>query len=403
MKFTAGCDEPDLLISFCHHPSIWKICKKETKQTSKSIFSDIICIILGNSKEALSMEYEKLVSLSPAELTLRNYWQNHPDTASAQPCSFEEISEILEHAFRHTDYNRQNMDSDIVEQVFIPSELDCSFVRHLRYMPVFWHKHEFFEMLCVLSGNCDNIFQRETLQMKTGDICIHSPGTVHAVRTFSDDAVLLNILIRKSTFERCFFSLMEEDCILSQFFRMAFCKTTEMPYLLFRTDNDSQIHNLILNALDEYEDRKKYRRSLLNTILSELIIRMFQGYEDSITVPSLNENSGRSADIIKILRYMQNNYSSVTMSELSSRFGYSERHLQRLIFQTSGMSFRDAIQEQKLVKAAELLRNTDLTVQAVAEQTGFQALNNFRKLFSRRYHMSPAVYRRTEHIQEAAD
>ena len=292
---------------------------------------------------------------------------------------------------------------EINEHVFIPPELDCAFVKHSRYMPVFWHTHEFFEMLCVLSGECDNIFEQDRFQMKAGDICIHAPGTVHCVRAFSEDVILLNILIRKSTFERAFFSLMEEECILSRFFRTAFYKTVEMPYLLFRTDNDSQIHNLILNALDEYEDRKKYRRSLLNTILSELIIRMFQGYEDSITVPSLNENSGRSADIIKILRYMQNNYSSVTMSELSSRFGYSERHLQRLIFQTSGMSFRDAIQEQKLVKAAELLRNTDLTVQAVAEQTGFQALNNFRKLFSRRYHMSPAVYRRTEHIQEAAD
>lgn len=340
------------------------------------------------------MDYTKLVVLSEPETLLKQFWMENPSRHLDRPCAREDVSDVLDYAFcQNQPSPNTGLQPDIQEYVFIPADLDCAFVKHLRYMPVFWHTHEFFEMLCVLSGECDNIFEQETFQMKPGDICIHAPGTVHAVRAFSDDAVLLNILIRKSTFERCFFSLMEEDCILSRFFRIAFYKTVEMPYLLFRTEKDLQIRSLILDALNEYESEAKYKRPLLNAMLSELLIRMFQGYEESIIVPSARDSTARHADIVRILRYMQENYCSVSMGELAERFNYSERQLQRIIFEATGMSFRDAIQTQKLTKAAELLRTTDLTVQAVAEETGFQAVNNFRKLFLKHYQLTPAIYR----------
>ena len=339
------------------------------------------------------MDYTELISLNAFEVALKKAWLEHPELRLDEPCQREDVWEILDHAFHPTIDARRSFSVEINEHVFIPPELDCAFVKHSRYMPVFWHTHEFFEMLCVLSGECDNIFEQDRFQMKAGDICIHAPGTVHCVRAFSEDVILLNILIRKSTFERAFFSLMEEECILSRFFRTAFYKTVEMPYLLFRTEKDLQIRSLILDAMTEFESDNNYKRPLLNAMLSELMIRMFQGYEESIVVPSPRVNSGRHGDVVKILRYMQENYRTVTMSELSERFNYSERQLQRIIFEASGLSFRDAIQTQKLTRAAELLRTTDLTVQLVAEQTGFQAVNNFRKLFSRQYQLTPAAYR----------
>lgn len=340
------------------------------------------------------MDYTKLVELSPQELALKKVWLEDSSRRLEEPHAREAVSDILDAAFyQNAPSTVEVFQSDIHEHIFIPEGLDCAFVRHFRNMPVFWHTHEFFEMLCVLSGECGNIFERESFPMEAGDICIHAPGTVHAVRAFTDSAVHLNILIRKSTFERCFFSLMEEDCILPRFFRIAFYKPVEMPYLLFRTGKDLQIRSLILDALNEYESEEKYKRPLLNAMLSELMIRMFQGYEESIRVPTLQDSSRHHADIVKILRYMQTNYSSVSMGELSAQFNYSERQLQRIIVEATGMSFRDAIQRQKLTKAAELLRTTDLTVQAVAEETGFQAVNNFRKLFSRHYQLTPAAYR----------
>ena len=348
------------------------------------------------------MEFEQFRELNRAEQRMKEAWLRDPGRRLDQPCRQEKVMDVLSWAFQQgEDVLLNNFTPDVSEQVFITLDLDCAFVPHLRYTPVFWHRHEFFEMLCVLSGSCDNIFEREQLCLCAGDICVHAPGTIHAVRAFSDDAVLLNILIRKSTFDRSFFGLMEEESILSNFFRTAFNKTAELPFLLFRTDGDAQIRSLILHALEEYAHPQKYWRSLLNAMLSELMIRVFQTCEQRIVIPERMNLSARHEDLMNILRYVQENYRSVTMRELSLRFHYSERQLQRIFLQSTGMSFRDAIQNQKMQKAAELLRTTDKTVQFVAEESGFQSLNNFRKLFSRHYQLTPSEYQDQYRVKAA--
>ena len=347
------------------------------------------------------MDYGKLRELSPAERRFKSFWQQHPERGLDRPCQEEQVRDVLNYAFRQNDsVLKDSFSPNVAEQTFIPPELDCAFVQHQRYTPVFWHRHEFFELLCVLSGGCDNVFEQEELRLEAGDICIHAPGTVHAVRAFSDDALLLNILIRKSTFDRSFFGLMEEESILSNFFRTAFSKTAELPFLLFRTGGDAQIRSLILYAMEEYRHPQKYRRSLLNAMLSELMIRVFQTCEQRIVIPERMNLSANHEDLMNILRYVQENYRSVTMHELSLRFNYSERQLQRIFLQSTGMSFRDAIQNQKMQKAAELLRTTDKTVRLVAEESGFQSLNNFRKLFARHYQLSPSKYREKYRVVE---
>ena len=346
------------------------------------------------------MDYRELRMLAPAEQRLKETWLRCPERHLDQPCSESAVTDVMRCAFQsQEDLQLNRFEAVVAEQTFIPAGQDCAFVRHLRYMPAFWHRHEFFELLYILSGECDNIFEQETLPLAAGDLCVHAPGTVHTVRAFSDEAVAINILIRRSTFNRSFFGLMEEESILSSFFQNAFRQDAAIPYLLFRTGRDIQIQSLILEAWEVWNTTEKYRRPLLNAMLSELLIRVFQGYEDTITIPVPPAHAPRQESLMTILRYTQEHYATVTMQELSERFHYSPRQLQRLFQQATGSSFRDAIQVQRLEHSAKLLRTTDFSVQRVAEESGFQAVNNYRKLFQRRFGMMPSAYRR-EHQKE---
>ena len=347
------------------------------------------------------MSLQQLKQLSPVEQRLRTLWQENPHRHLDRPCAQSEVEDILSMAFQVSGQAfRGVFSTEVAEGTFIPAHLDCSFVPHARYTPVFWHRHTFFELLCVLSGGCENLFQDEALHLTAGDVCIHAPGTVHAVRAFSDGAVLLNILIRRSTFDRSFFGLMESESILSRFFRTAFRQSAPVPFLRFRTGGDLQINALILDAMEVYRQGGRYQRPLLNAMLSEILIRLLRDYEDTIQVSSQWNRSPRQENLMEMLRYAQSHAATVTMQELSERFHYSERQLQRLFRQATGASFREAIQAQRLEQAAKLLRTTDWPVQRVAEECGFQALNNFRKLFQRRYGSLPADWRRQNRTGE---
>jgi uncharacterized cupin superfamily protein len=46
---------------------------------------------------------------------------------------------------------------------------------HNRYTPLFLHKHAFFEMVYVYSGQCENTIDGNKIVMNKGDICIIAP------------------------------------------------------------------------------------------------------------------------------------------------------------------------------------------------------------------------------------
>lgn len=336
--------------------------------------------------------------LTPLERIFKNLFiQNHSRRLDA-PCSQDEIMDILTAACSKNNTTESvpldtALNTTILEHTFIQERMDAAFVRHLRYIPAFWHKHDFFELLFVLEGQCTNSFLSRTIQMLAGDICIMAPNVSHAVSAFSDNSILLNIVIRRSTFEKSFFGLLESDCILSDFFKRVFYETTSIPYLLFHTGNDRALHQYVQEAYEEYGKNRRFKNQMINAFLSSFFIVLFRNHEQNIEIPSIQMNSS-SENLIYILRYMQSNYTTITLKELSAFSNYSERQLQRLIQKATGSSFRENIQKQKIIKSAELLANSRLSISQICEQTGFESLNNFRKIFYKYYQMTPSVYRK---------
>ena len=73
--------------------------------------------------------------------------------------------------------------------------------------------------------------------------------------------------------------------------------------------------------------------------------------------------------------------------------GYSPRHMGRKIMEASGGSFSDLLTRIRLQRAAELLQDTHLPVEAVARECGYQTTSGFYKGFIKIYGMAPGEYR----------
>ena len=226
-------------------------------------------------------------------------------------------------------------------------------------------------------------------------LCIIAPGIIHAFSAFSDDDIILNIVIRKSTFESSFFGLLEGDDILSDFFKRVFYHTTEIPYLMFHTGINKTLPNYVSQAYREYQKNKRFKKQMINSILSEFFIVLFREHEQNISLPPIHMNRS-DENLMFILRYMQSNFATVSLKEMSKFFNYSERQLQRLILNATGMTFRENIQKQKITKATELLLHSTLPISQICEQLGFKSSNNFRKIFFHYYQMTPSDFRKNK-------
>lgn len=332
--------------------------------------------------------------MSELETVFRSLWKEHPDLGLDLPHRQEYYTEILKLADKRTSHPFPSLllNTRLDEASFFRENFDTELYRHLRYLPAILHSHAFLEIVCVVEGSCTNYVLQQELHMKKGDICIIAPETEHAVSAFSDECILINILLRVSTFEKAFFGVLSENDILSDFFMRTLYHSKTHPYLYFRTGDDQELFDYVLYAYQEFLGNHQYKERFLNNIISAFFIILLRNHGSDVIVPEI-DTEGNDENVIFILKYMQENYSTVTLSSLAEFFNYSERQIQRIIKKSTGISFSENIQKLKMKHAAQLLMDPDRSVSAVAEDLGYSDVGNFRHIFKKYYGMSPAEYR----------
>ncbi len=102
---------------------------------------------------------------------------------------------------------------------------------------------------------------------------------------------------------------------------------------------------------------------------------------------------GKDDRINDIINYIQENYLTVTLEDLSKQFYLSKPYLSKYIKEKSGMTFGENVKKIRLKRASVLLRNTNMKVERVAEQAGYQNVEHFNRLFKKKYGMTPVQYR----------
>ncbi len=81
----------------------------------------------------------------------------------------------------------------------------------------------------------------------------------------------------------------------------------------------------------------------------------------------------------------------------------TSRHLSRIFYQLTGMSFRDKRAELRLGRARELLATSNAKVVEVALESGYKSLSLFNLMFARRFGTSPSKWRQKQESQKGKD
>ncbi|MCR5101867.1 MAG: helix-turn-helix transcriptional regulator [Butyrivibrio sp.] len=131
---------------------------------------------------------------------------------------------------------------------------------------------------------------------------------------------------------------------------------------------------------------------MLSALLSVFFVELLRFHEKDLEIPSMSRMA-LSDNIVFILEYMQKNYTTITLSHLSTFFNYSERQMQRIIESATGTSFSNNIKKLRMNKAAELLTTTNMTVSEIADSLGFYDCSSFRQSFKKYYGCSPRKFK----------
>lgn len=95
-----------------------------------------------------------------------------------------------------------------------------------------------------------------------------------------------------------------------------------------------------------------------------------------------------------IVAFIQTNATEIgSRKDIANRLGVSLERVSACVQEQTGLSFRQFLHACRLDLAKRLLENTELDVSGIAVRAGFQTVQHFSRVFSKREGVSPKIYR----------
>jgi AraC-like DNA-binding protein len=298
------------------------------------------------------------------------------------------------------------MGETLAEGDFLTDSADVAVVRHSRYLPAAIHSHGFIELSYVYAGTARQMVADNSYTMQRGDTSIVAPGLSHTVGVYDDESILINILVRRSTFDKAFFDLLTEDDVLGDFFgRLIYQPDQTNPCIIFHAGDDQFVRGVVEQLVGEAEGDSRYRKRMLNLLVNELCTALVGDHEAAVTItgPVVAGATRRPRDdrIVPVLQYISAHAADVTLDDVARRFGYSDAHLSRLIKLATGQGFGDITRTIKVRKAAALLANPAIPVDEIVTTVGYTDVSHFYRTFKKFYAMTPIEYRKAATARRA--
>lgn len=256
------------------------------------------------------------------------------------------------------------------------------------------HTHEYLELSYIVSGRFRQRILGRDITFEQGDLCLIDKNCLHQDYLDPGPASILFLGIANDIFEE----IMENHAVTERivsFLQSALLKQKDLQqYLHFKpnTGAGDRLEECLKDLLKElilHDNASSY-------ICRGLLMRIFRilstDYDFSLSRELKKEMNWLLYE--EITAYIQKNFRDISVSRLCERFHFQEDYFNRLLKQKTGKTYTEYVQDIRLAKAEELLTESNLSIEEIADLAGYRNKGYFYRLFTGRYHMTPARYRK---------
>ena len=151
------------------------------------------------------------------------------------------------------------------------------------------------------------------------------------------------------------------------------------------------IEEIMRQLLREYQGDGEWRMAMLGVLLHQLLIHLSRLYLEQFQ----GETEGQDTLLKRFLWSVGEHYTELhEVGAYASLLHVSAGHLNDVVKQGSGKTCIEHIQDQLLVEAKRRLLHTELPVNRIGEELGFEDAAYFNRFFKRHTALTPLSYRK---------
>ncbi len=262
------------------------------------------------------------------------------------------------------------------------------------------HKHEFIEIVYVLSGRGKHIAGDRISPVNKGDLFIINYETPHA---FHGDAscpeafAAYDLMFTPDFFDTSMIDSNSFESLQNSYlFYSLFPEEQEFKPDLQLSGSSYYLFGDIFNKIYlEYKGMEKGYVNMIRAYVIELILKILRKMDVSAESPD-GRASGRQAETINMaLEYLRSNYNThITLEHLAAQTFLSKDYFGKLFKDVTGFPVSVLLQKIRIDQACVMLAKTDRKIADIAESCGFNDMKFFYSLFEKTMNLTPGEYRR---------
>ena len=279
-------------------------------------------------------------------------------------------------------------DRDIISgDKLLPHGKNIMIRPHTRFIHFPEHTHDYVEFVYMCRGSTSHTINGTHITLRQGELLMLSQHAKQEIEPAGKNDIAVNFIVKPDFFSGVLSFLGNEETPLRRFILSCITGERGAGYLYFKVADVLPVQNLVENLLWILIKHPSNKRGIYQLTMGLLFVELLE-CTDTLEFSYESENV-----IMKVLRYIEENYRRGSLNEISVILHYERTALSRLIRKKTGRNFTELLQEKRLSQAAWFLLNTDERIDDIAELVGYANMTHFHKLFTECYGKSPKHYR----------
>lgn len=235
-----------------------------------------------------------------------------------------------------------------------------------------------FKIIILEKGNVNLLVNGYTYTLNPYDVVLMPPMCLHSAEAHGGEVILYEIFFN---FER-----------FSKEYELINMLNLVTPKKISLDPHDINMDNI--NSIYNSAKANKFGAYLECIFLISKVLSHFAN-EEYITQFSKNNNNSAAELINSMISYVENNYMyPISVKDICNELKVSQSYLYRCSMAILNISPNNYILYFKMAKADRLLKIKDLSIEEIAEMTGYENIYHFSNTFKKHFGISPSSYRK---------
>ncbi len=261
------------------------------------------------------------------------------------------------------------------------------------------HRHQFIEVVYILSGRAIHTVGDKEYEVKGGDITVINTDVPHkftSIPNSNEGFVAYDLMFTPDFLDASVINMSSFESLKNSFlfFSLFPSESSAFPDMHIPGKMYADYGEIFTRIYHEFGRKEKGYVELIRAYVIELVIKLFRELEKMGTVAL---SPAQLKTINNAIQYIEDNFNiKLSVDEVASKVFLGSDYFRKLFKKVTGESVMNFQRKLRIDEACRLLSTTEMPIKDICTSIGYEDMKSFYQNFKKATGKTPKEYRTSQ-------